>query len=130
MHNACYLRAWRKGELDDSIPSRIHSPETREKQNAKYFKLVGQGLSQRDACKVIGIKVATMQSRLFAMELTWNGRRRNPALRGNYEAIVERYWTLRDSGFHDLSMIEIAAKIGISDQTLYRALRKKADYEW
>lgn len=41
----------------------------------------------------------------------------------DYEALAERYWTLRASGYHELTMAQMAEKLGTYERAIYRALK-------
>lgn len=129
LHSQCYQKAWRRGLLSEYQTKRVPD-EVRENQVNRYLELVRSGMNQIEACAQIGIGVATMRNRLAVRGLTSKGEPTSTrSLHGKREEIAEKYWLLRGSGFHDLSMSEMAQKIGVSDRTLYRALKEK-EYEW
>lgn len=126
MDNACGQRAVREGRYEE-YSRRIPTPEEVDAQINRYYELVESGLTATEACAEVGVPYSTMASRVTRLGLSMSGR--YPTQK-NYDldALVESYWMLRADG-NQLSMLLIARQLGVSDRTLYRAL-KNASYEW
>ena len=58
-----------------------------------------------------------------------NKRGINNRTKYDYKDLVERYWVLQASGYHDQPMRVIAEKLGATERAVYRAL-KAVRYEF
>lgn len=131
MDQACYRRAIREGRLEP-YSGRRASPERRDADIQRFLDIRAKHpeMTGREASQAIGVSHSTIIQRMYKKGLRVNGKPKNP-YHGNHEALVEDYWMLRANGGHELTMLEISSKLGVSDQTLYRALRKEgSEYEW
>lgn len=102
-----------------------------EREVEEFIYLRRRGLGSKEACEKIGVKYSTMIDRLTKRGLKTNGKPRSQYWgQGRYPAIVEDFDELRLEHPH-APQIAIAAMLGISAETLRRAL-KKADrnYDW
>jgi hypothetical protein len=128
MDSTCYSRLFKRGHLDKH-PRIYPTTQTVEFEVTSYLVAVQQPgcPSPRAICDKLGVDYDKMNGRLRRTGLGMDGKPLSKK-RGQYEQIVEDYWALRANG-NELTMVKIAEQIGVSDRTLYRAL-KEVSYEW
>lgn len=91
-------------------------------------RLVAEFLALKGASPGITLKDAAIRLGVHNNTLSHHLRKRGISSRLDYDAIAERYWMLRGSGYHELTMAQIAEKIGVTERAVYRAL-KQNNYE-
>jgi AraC-like DNA-binding protein len=131
--HTCYSRAWSHDELDKYPRRRTPENHVIEEQVERYLKLVspGWGFTPKEACRELEIPYNTMATRIRNRGMRMDGSlltEEKIKYRGKPDRLAEDYWTIRANG-NDLTMTQIASRLGVSDRTLYRALAETS-YEW
>ncbi len=100
-----------------------------ERDVEEFIHLRRRGLGSKEACEKIGVKYSTMIDRLNKLGLRTNGKSRSQYWGvGKYPALVEDYHELAAEA-PEATMGDLARRLGVSGETLRRALRK-TEYDW
>lgn len=116
----CYRKAMKAG-LSDAPPRLLRTTEECDRLTEEILRILSENPASTQ--KSVATELGLAQSTISKM-LRKRGYRLYPNRRkNNYDTLAERYWTLRASGYHELTMAQMAEKLGTYERAIYRALK-------